>query len=835
MKYSISEIKEILSAEGQIVSGENKVKYLLTDSRNISFAEQSLFIAIKGRHFNGHQFIENAYISGVRNFLLEQDSHALIHADANYLFVKNSINALQKLAAFHRKKFSLDVIGITGSNGKTIVKEWVNYLLRSHRNICRNPKSYNSQIGVPLSIWQLNSHHNLGIFEAGISQPDEMEKLEKIIQPTIGVFTNIGTAHDEGFINREEKIQEKLKLFAGDQLDVLFYCIDYPLLSKNIQAQIKSGIGISWSRHANNHADIQIKNISVKNSYTVFDIFLIGRQIKNLEIPFTDDISLENAISALLVADNAGLDVEELRSLLKTLPPVSMRLELKKGINNCQIINDVYNSDISSLEIALHFLQRQKQNYHTHLILSDIDESGISADALYLTVANLVKENHLNQFTGIGKEISSHKKLFEGITNLKLSFYDDTLSFIKNFNADLFHNQFILIKGARRFELEKISNLLSKQTHGTFLQINLNNLVHNLNVYRRMLLPHVKTMAMVKAFSYGSGTAEIANVLAANHADYLAVAYTDEGVELRKNGIHLPVMVMNAEPETFEHLIEFQLEPEIYNLRILNLLIDFLNSNRRFTEEKKEIKIHLKIDTGMHRLGFSESETDAAISLIKKHSFIKLASIFSHLAAADDEQETVFTNQQIHSFERISKRIMYQFQYPILRHILNSSGISRFPEAQFDMVRLGIGMYGDDPSNKVLQKLLPVSFLFTTVSQIKEISEGDSIGYGRSFITKKQMRIATLNIGYADGFSRRLGNGIGQVFLKGKFAAVCGSVCMDMLMVDISDIPEVKEGDKAEIFGEHITLQKFASNIGTIPYEVLTGISQRVKRIYIQE
>lgn len=832
MAYTLKEIQQILTPQGQIVSPDAVVEYLLTDSRNVIFPQLSLFIAIKGKHFNGHTFVQEAYQAGVRNFLVEEKKNYAL-ADANILYVENSISALQQLAAAHRKKMHCDVIGITGSNGKTIVKEWIYHILRVTKNICRNPKSFNSQIGVPLSVWQLQTVHELAIFEAGISLPGEMEKLEKVIQPTIGIFTNIGPAHDEGFTDLYEKVKEKLQLFTGTQLDVLFYCIDYKPVADNIQKHIPHGITTSWTKTGNINADISVKNIQIEKTKTVFDITLIGRNIKGLEIPFTDEASLENAVYAILAADTAGIEETQLRERLKTLPSVSMRLELKKGLNSCWLINDVYSSDIASLEIALQFLQRQKQNLQTQVILSDIDESGTDAAELYKKVAGLIAENKIKFFTGIGAEITAHRNFFETVSGLETNFFSSTENFIDTYLPAEFENRFILIKGARRFALERISNLLSQKTHGTTLQINLNHLVHNLNVYRALLKPGVKTMAMVKAFSYGSGTAEIASVLAANHVDYLAVAYTDEGVELRRNGIHLPIMVMNPEPETFGHLLEYNLEPEVYSLRILKLISNLPSPSA--SAKNAVIKIHLKLDTGMHRLGLDEKDIDEAINFIKKNSALHVASVFSHLAAADEKTEDDFTKTQIKKFDALSKKITEQFPYPVLRHVVNSPGISKFPEGQFDMVRLGIGLYGDDPSKHISEKLLPVSYLFTTVAQIRDISTGESIGYGRSEYAQHAMRIATLNIGYADGFNRRLGIGNGAVFIRGNRAPVVGRVCMDMVMVDVTHIPETEEGDIAEIFGEHISLQEYALMMQTIPYEVLTGISQRVKRVYVQE
>ncbi|MBC8173224.1 MAG: bifunctional UDP-N-acetylmuramoyl-tripeptide:D-alanyl-D-alanine ligase/alanine racemase [Chitinophagales bacterium] len=841
MLYRIQNIKEILTATGQIDRPEAEIEYLLTDSRNIIYPERSLFIAIKGKQHDGHRYITQTYQAGVINFIVEQLPDKQF-TGVNFLLVENSVDALQKLAMHHRNTFNIDDIGITGSNGKTIVKEWIYHLLRSKRNICRNPKSYNSQIGVPLSVWNLEKENDLGMFEAGISLPNEMEKLQPVIDPTIGIFTNIGPAHDEGFANREEKIREKLKLFTGKKMRVLFYCCDQQEVKAAIKTTFRKEITRAWSMKDNPEADILVKNITggftgrdmqteLLQQKTTFDIVLSGRKLYKLEIPFPDEASLENAVNAIIVADCLGMGEDELREGLKTLPTVSMRLELKKGIHNCQVINDVYSADISSLEIALHFLRNNKQNLHTHVILSDIDESGADEKSLYSEVASLLAENKVDFFTGIGEAITRQRKSFEKIKDLTITFYPNTEAYVQQFNPNDFHDQFILLKGARRFRLERINNLLAQKTHGTVLQINLNHLVHNLNVYRSLIDPHVKTMAMVKAFSYGSGTSEIASVLAHHHVDYLAVAYTDEGIELRKNGIHLPIMVMNAEPDTFEHLLQYKLEPEIYNFRILHLLLEFLKGKTI----ADPVNIHLKIETGMHRLGFEADETDKLLSLIDAHPEIKIVSIFSHLSAADEEIHDTFTQEQISLFKKISDHMISHISYQPLRHILNSAGISKFPDAQFDMVRLGIGLYGDDPSKSMQQKLLPVSTLTATVSQIKNVPAGESIGYARGEFATKDMRIATINIGYADGFSRKLSNGAGSVYLNGKYAPVVGRVCMDMIMVDVTNTSNIHEGDETEIFGPHISIQQFAEWMQTIPYEVMTGISQRVKRVYIQE
>lgn len=827
MSYEISEIKNITGAGGHIVRSADSITYLLTDSRNIIFPEQSLFIAIKGPHHDGHNYMRQAYDAGVRNYICERVLPQFPE-DANILLTVNSVTALQQMAASHRRHFNADIAGITGSNGKTVVKEWLYHLLRTTRNICRNPKSYNSQTGVPLSVWQLEAQNDLGIFEAGISKPGEMEKLEAIIRPTLGIFTNIGAAHAEGFSSISEKISEKLKLFSGADMLILFYCCDQAELNSHIHATLHCSL-CGWTRNDFPGAEVQVKNIRVQGDKTFFELHFKEKTILNLEIPFPDAASLENAVNAILAADHLGLDTDILREELKTLPVISMRLELKKGINGNRIINDVYSADLNSLEIAMQFLNTRRQGLETHVILSDIEQSGMVPGELYKKVGALLKENKIKRFTGIGPVISQYADQISGAGDMRSQFFASTDAFLTSFDENNYQREFILIKGARSFSLERISNELTEKTHGTILQVDLNHLIHNLQVYRSILKPGVKVMAMVKAFSYGSGTAEIAAALAYHHVDYLAVAYTDEGLELRKSGIHLPIMVMNPEEDTFEHILEYGLEPEIYNFRVLKLCAEAADRAGR------TVKVHIKIDTGMHRLGFTADDMTALEEELQKQKNIVVASVFSHLAAADEKEETEFTKKQINEFDALSQHLISQLGYPVLRHILNSSGISGFPEGQFDMVRLGIGLYGYDPSEIAEKNLLPVSYLYTTISQIKTVQAGESIGYGRSAVAEHTMRIATLNIGYADGFSRRLSNGRGHVFINGRKAAVVGRVCMDMIMVDISDIEHVQEGDRAEIFGEHITLQQYAQMMETIPYEVLTGISQRVKRVYIQE
>lgn len=825
MEYSISLIEKIIIGNGQLVRPSDMIEHLLTDSRNITDGSKSLFFAIIGAQHDGHKYISDAHAKGVRNFVVERFIEYGF-TDSNFILVENSIQSLQKLAAYHRQQMQIPVIGITGSNGKTVVKEWLHFLLRNSFNICRSPKSYNSQIGVPLSVAQLNSTHTLGIFEAGISQPDEMQQLEKIIQPGFGIFTNIGSAHNAGFKNQEEKIKEKLKLFT--HVETVLYCKDFKAIDNHIQ--LLPAKKIIWSKHADD-SDWKLKNIKIEKGETHFELHSASNQY-NITIPFTDTASLENAVHAFIAASVFNADIASLIPLMKILPSVSMRLELKKGLHNSTLINDVYSADIASLEIALHYLNQQSGNgaQQKHVILSDMDGSGVSEDKLYTQVLQLLQQHDIKYFTGIGKDLFKHHQLFQEISNTE--FFKSTEEALQNFKAETIANHVVLIKGARRFMLERISNMLTQRTHGTVMKIHMHHLAHNLQVYRSMLQPGVKIMVMVKAFSYGSGTAEIANLLAFNRVDYLAVAYADEGVELRRNGVHLPIMVMNPEPETFAQLLQYKLEPEIYNFRILQLFADYLK-NENYIDS--HISIHIKLDTGMHRLGFMPEEIPQLAEKILHYKQLHITSVFSHLAAADETQQDAFTLQQISVFKSACDVLEKLLKYAPMRHILNSPGISKFPEAQMDMVRLGIGLYGDDPAKQVSEKLVFTSALETTVTQIKNITTGESIGYGRSVITEKNMRIATLNIGYADGFRRSLGNGVAKVWINNNLYSVVGRVCMDMIMVDITDAKNITEGDIAEIFGEHISLQQFAQWMHTIPYEVLTGISQRVKRIYLQE
>ena len=823
-KYSISEISEIIS--GKLVlqaTAYTGILELLTDSRKIIHADSSLFFAIKGNRHDGHRFIPDMVKQGVRNFIVNEFREEFKSLEANFIIVDDSLAALQSLSAHHRNRFEIPVIGITGSNGKTIVKEWLYQLLRPDHNIVRSPKSFNSQIGVPLSVWLMQEENQLAIFEAGISLPNEMEKLEKIIHPTIGLFTNIGSAHDENFENTEQKVREKLKLFAG--VKTLIYCKDYPDIQEIVQKTFGRDDGpelFTWSRKAK--ADLQVGRVTRLEGESEIQA-VYKNAFQKIRIPFTDDASIENAINCWTLLLKLGLEEEQIAERMLFLSPVAMRLEMKTGINNSSVINDSYNSDIGSLRVALDFLNQQKQHKTRSIILSDILQSGKNEEVLYKEVANLLKAKSVDKMIGIGEAISRQEHLFD----LPKQFYKTTEEFLKDFPQQTFRDETILIKGARPFGFEKISKLLQQKAHETILEINLNALVHNLNFYRSRLRPGTRLMAMVKAASYGSGSFEIANILQFHHVDYLAVAYTDEGVDLRKAGITLPIMVMNPEVQSFESMVRHQLEPEIYNLRLLNQIGDELQKH-----EGDQFRIHIKLDTGMHRLGFEEAELNQLVVRLKNMRRVKIESVFSHLAASDEAEHDGFTRMQLEKFERMSNVICKAFDYPIIRHILNSSGILRFSEAQMDMARLGIGLYGVAATPQEQQHLMQVATLRTTISQIKHVSSTETIGYNRGGKLKRDTVVATVAIGYADGVNRKLSNGVGKMWINGKLAPIIGNVCMDMTMLDVTDIP-AREGDEVIVFGAELPVTDLAKKLGTIPYEVLANISQRVKRVYFQE
>lgn len=798
-----------------------EINWLLTDSRTLSFPAESLFFAIKTKRNDGHRYVSELYRQHQFYFVVSEmlpEFESL--TNAVFLVVDNTLDALQKLVARHRAAFNTPVIGITGSNGKTVIKEWLYQLLHTDYVIVRSPRSYNSQIGVSLSVWMMNNATQLGIFEAGISLPGEMEKLEPIIRPNIGVFTNLGDAHQENFHSLKQKCEEKLKLFKGS--GVLVYNSDNKLIDISIAQSEFKGKLLSWG--TNPKAVLRI--LSIKKSQKTKVEFTYNNSAFSVEIPFSDDASIENSIHCVAVMLYLGIDSKEIARRILLLETVAMRLEVKDGVRNCVIINDSYNSDLNSLSIALDFMNQQASgnDLTRTLILSDILQSGQSQEELYSIVAELVKNKNVQKLIGIGSEISRQSEKFISIDSV---FYDDTESFLKSGNIHDFRNEIILLKGSRKFRFEHISSKLEKIAHETILEVNLNALIENFNYFRSKLRPDTKIMSMVKAFAYGSGAIEVARTLQHHRCDSLAVAVADEGAELRREGIRIPIVVMNPEKGSFGLIFDNNLEPEIYNFRILDSFIDAAEKLGIY-----DYPIHIKIDSGMHRLGFEASDIERLIQRLQQQQQVKIRSVFTHLAGADEARFDSFTRQQIDTFSKCADRMCEVFQHKILRHVLNSSGIERFPEYQFDMVRLGIGHYGISALPEV--NLQQVCALKTIILQIKNVKAGDTVGYSRKGIVSRDMRIAVLPIGYADGFDRKLGNGNGEVFVNGSRVKVVGNVCMDLIMVDISSI-DAKEGDVVEIFGDNIHISEVAEKLNTISYEVLTSVSRRVKRVYFQE
>lgn len=824
-EYSGKEIADIINAK--LLSdkpGDITVTDILIDSRKLIFPKNVLFIALVSKRNNGHKYIKELLNRGVRYFIVSELSPDLKNnKDASFFVVEDTLVALQKITAFHRAQFDLPVIGITGSNGKTVVKEWLYQLMSNDKQVIRSPKSYNSQIGVPLSVWQINKNHDIGIFEAGISQPDEMQHLQPIINPDIGIFTNIGEAHNENFLNIYQKIGEKLKLFTKAKM--LIYCSNHKQLKEVlIKSEILKNLeSFSWGYEPEDN--LVLKEIAKRDKTTTISASYNNSDVA-INIPFTDDASIENAIHCWATMLCLNYDQSSISEKMSRLHPVAMRLELKEGVNNCTIINDSYNSDINSLNIAIDFINQQNQHKDKIVVLSDILQSGKSDIDLYSEVNNLLKQKNITKLIGIGPAISRQAARFE----LDAIFFESTSDFLSNYSFTNFANQTILLKGARIFEFERINKLLQQKVHETVFEINLNALINNLNYFRSKLKPGVQVMAMVKAFSYGSGSFEIANVLQYHHANYLAVAYADEGVELRRAGINLPIMVMNPEGHAFDTMIKHQLEPEIFNFRALQLFEETIKNSA--IPLNKPVKVHIKLDTGMHRLGFGEEEIEPLLERLKKNDQIYVQSVFSHLAASDKPEFDDFTREQINKFDKMSSQIIKFSNHPILKHIVNSAGIERFPEAHYDMVRLGIGLYGtEDKKNSNLQNVV---CLRSTISQIKTVKKGDTVSYNRSWRADKDTVIGVVSVGYADGLMRNLGNGKLNLWINDQPAPIIGDICMDMCMVDLTGI-KASEGDDVVVFNKAHGISELAEKASTITYEILSRISRRVKRIYYYE
>ena len=826
MKYSIEKVATLIGAR-RIGEADAQIGWLLTDSRSLCFPEETLFFALRSARNDGHRYISDLYRRGVHNFVVESKGiqEALPQgldgmADANFLVVPSPLAALQRLAERHRDEFDVPIVGITGSNGKTMVKEWLYQLLLPSQKIVRSPRSYNSQIGVPLSVWLLNEQTEVGIFEAGISQPGEMFALRDIIQPTIGVFTSLGAAHQENFRSMEEKCMEKLELMHGTQ--AMVYCSDNDTVSRCIRRLQYHGEKISWSL-CDEQAALFVKEVKPLSPRT--RITYIWQEEENcFEIPFIDEASVENSITCAAVALYMGLNPSQLADRMPRLEPVAMRLEVKEGQRGCLLINDSYNSDINSLDIALDFMNRRDAVKKT-LILSDIFQSGATPEALYTQVSELVVKRGIEKFIGIGPELTSQA---DKIQVADKQFFMDVPHFLSSDAFDGLRNELILLKGARTFGFDQITEQLEQKVHETILEVNLNAVVDNLNYYRSFLKPETKMVCMIKADGYGAGAVEIAKTLQDQRVDYLAVAVADEGVTLRKAGITANIMIMNPEMTAFKTMFDYDLEPEVYSFRLLDALVKAARK-----EGITGWPVHIKFDTGMHRLGFNPvDDIFKLIDRLKHQNAIIPRSVFSHFVGSDSDGFDEFSARQFALFEEGSEKLQSAFSHHILRHMDNSAGIEHFPERQMDMCRLGLGLYGVDPrDNRILHT---VSTLKTTILQLRHVPAGETVGYSRKGKVDRDSVIAAIPIGYADGLNRHLGNRHCYCLVNGQKAEYVGNICMDVAMIDVTDIP-CMEGDKVEIFGEHLPVTVLSDALDTIPYEVFTSVSNRVKRVYFQD
>ena len=826
MQYTVEQIKEALNADGRLAAPDSRVTRLLTDSRSLSFPEETMFFAIKTRHGDGHNYIHELYSRGVRNFVVSNLEHLETLADANFIVTYDTLAALHTLATLHRAKFDIPVIGITGSDGKTIVKEWLYQLTAGNYNVTRSPRSYNSQIGVPLSVWMLNETSTLGIFEAGISESNEMGNLQRIINPTIGIITNISSAHQENFSSLQEKCDEKLQLFSN--CDTIIYNADDAILTERIKYSPITAKQIAWSKKKQENP-LFIESIVKENDGTTIQ-YHYNSTTGSYRIPFVDDASIEDSINCLATALHLGVSPETIAARMAQLEPVAMRLEVKEGKHGCLIINDSYNSDTASLDIALDFMERRcnmTPGLKRTVILADIKQSGESATSLYGTVIGYLKEHGIEKFIGIGSDIASQAETFSS-TAIECHFFETTAQFIASPIIRQMQNECILIKGSRSFHFEEITEVLEKKAHQTILEVNLSALRDNLNYYRNNLAPKTRTICMVKASAYGAGALEVGRTLQDCNVDYLAVAVADEGAELRREGITTGIIVMNPEPCSFATLFDNKLEPEVYSFGMLRMLIEAAGR-----EGITDYPVHIKVDTGMHRLGFLPEEIPALVDILKQQNALTPRSIFSHFAGSDSPFFDEFSKLQKERFDTAAETLQQAFEHKILRHICNSAGAERFEDAHHDMVRLGIGLYGISPIGEN-RNLHPISTLKTIILQIHDVPADETVGYSRKGALSRDSRIAALPIGYADGLNRRLGNGKGYCIVNGKKAPYIGNICMDVCMIDVTDI-DCKEGDTVEIFGHDLPVTTVAEWLETIPYEVLTSVSTRIKRVYYSD
>ena len=829
MNYTITEIENVLEVTGgRIIDEDAIVSQLLTDSRSLTAPQETVFFALRTPNDDGHNYIPDLYDKGVRNFVVASDYFAPPECKAaNYIAVESPLDALQSLAMFHRRRFrELPVIGITGSRGKTTVKEWLYQLLKDDYRIVRSPRSYNSQIGVPLSLWEIDNNTDLAIIEAGISTTGEMDNLQAMIRPTIGIITNLGSEHNDGFASMQQKAQEKAKILFNR--DCIVYCADDPLVTHTIAPLVESDVALvtSWSRN-HSEAPLQVDSTDRSERETTLH-YTYNDEPGQVTIPFTADRDLDNAITCLAVLLHLDIDRDTIASRMAALTPVGTRLNVIEGVNNCTVIVDSYTSDYYSLTPALNFMTRRAGNRPCTVILSDLATESYSGDELYIRVSELLKTKRVNRLIGIGKDMCRYNQYFNDLPHAR--FFNDTQEFISDVARGDFEDETILIKGDPSFGFSQIIDLLEAKQHLTVMEVDLNALSHNFKFFKSLIKPSTKTIGMVKASGYGAGSYEIAKTLQDCGCDYLAVAVHDEGVDLRKASITMPIIVLNPNGVNYKAMFQYRLEPELYSLEMAH---DLIKEGRKYGVQ--HFPIHIKIDSGMHRLGFTQEQLPELIDLLKEQEVITPASVFTHLSVADEPAQDEYTLMQFDYFDTCSEMLQQAFGHQLMRHMLNSSGTVRFPERQYEMVRIGIGLYGIrtlfDGSEDAL---MPVSALRSVIISIKEWPAGTTIGYGRHGVLERDSRIATVNIGYADGFDRHFGNGRVSMWVGGKLCPTVGNVCMDAVMIDVTGAP-CKVGDTVEIFGEHVPIEQLSEARGTIPYEILTSVSPRVKRVYYRE
>ncbi len=803
---------------------ERVVDWLLTDSRSLAFPESTLFFALRTRLGDGHRYVADLYKRGVRSFVVEQVPAlaAQEYPEAVFLVSECPLKSLQRLAERHREEMQLPVVGITGSNGKTVVKEWLYQILAPHYHVTRSPRSYNSQIGVPLSVWLLNQQTEIGIFEAGISQVGEMQALRAIVQPTIGIMTNVGEAHQENFASKEAKCLEKLALFQDSE--VLIYCADDALVSNGVEAMRYAGRRFAWTKEG--MADAEVKVAAEQTDANATQItYTYQETTHTFTLPFIDAASLQNALHCLAACLYLGVSAAVIAEGMANLEPVAMRLEVKQGLRGCMIINDCYNSDINSLDIALDFTARrfaQTAAQRRVLVLSDMEQTGVAPSELYKRVAQLVASRGVDLLLGVGADLTASKDCF----TVPSRFFATVEALMNSGVLEALQRDVVLLKGSRRAGFERIAEALAQKVHETTLEVNLEAVTQNLTHFRSMLSGQTKMVCMIKASAYGSGAVEIAKTLQERGVDYLAVAVADEGAELRAAGITGNIIVMNPEMNSFATLFAHRLEPEVYNFNLLDALI-------RAAEREgiTDFPVHIKLDTGMTRLGFNpHADMEQLVARLKHQTALLPRSVFSHFAGSDSADFDAYTHQQFATFDAASKQLQANFPHKVLRHICNSAGIERFPQYHLDMVRLGLGLYGVSPIDN--HTIHNVAALKTTILQIRDVADTTTVGYSRRGVLHRPSRIAALPIGYADGLNRRLGNGRGHCLVNGMPAPYVGNICMDVCMIDVTDIP-CREGDIVEIFGDNLPVAQLAAWLETIPYEVLTSVSERVKRVYL--